>query len=99
MRPPAGPAILLGADGGFHMPQFVRVDENLWASAVAPEGVLEWWFTSDGAKVVAGQRLAEVQIEGACHEVVAPAAGELRVMAFAGSILDPGSVIGRVIAS
>jgi pyruvate/2-oxoglutarate dehydrogenase complex dihydrolipoamide acyltransferase (E2) component len=79
------------------MSQAVRIDENLWASAVAPEGVLEWWFAFDGAKVVAGQRLAEVQIEGARHEVVAPAAGELRVLAFAGSILDRGSVIGRVI--
>jgi pyruvate/2-oxoglutarate dehydrogenase complex dihydrolipoamide acyltransferase (E2) component len=77
----------------------VRVDESLWASAVAPEGVLEWWFAPDGAKVAAGQRLAEVQIEGACHEVVAPAAGELRMLAFAGAVLDPGSVIGRVIPS
>ena len=81
------------------MSQPVRVDENLWASAVAPEGVLEWWFAVDGAKVVAGQRLAEVQIEGASHEVTAPAAGELRVSAFAGSVLDPGSVIGQVILS
>ena len=77
----------------------VRVDENLWASAVAPEGVLERWFAPNGAQVAAGQRLAEVQIEGARHEVVAPAAGELRMLAFAGSVLDPGSVIGRVIPS
>lgn len=81
------------------MSQLVRVDESLWASAVAPEGVLEWWFAPDGAKVAAGQRLAEVQIEGARHEVVAPATGELRALAFAGSVLDPGSVIGQVIPS
>lgn len=80
------------------MSQPVRVEENLWASAVAPEGVLEAWFAPDGAKVAAGQRLAEVSIEGSRHEVVAPAAGELRVLASAGSVLDPGSVIGRVIA-
>ena len=80
-------------------PQPVRIDENLWASAVAPEGVLEWWFVHDGAQVVAGQRLAEVQIEGARHDIVAPAQGILRVMAFAGSVVDPGSQIGKVIPS
>jgi pyruvate/2-oxoglutarate dehydrogenase complex dihydrolipoamide acyltransferase (E2) component len=81
------------------MPQPVRVDENLWASAVAPEGVLEWWFVPDGAQVAAGQRVAEVQIEGVRHEVVAPAAGELSVVVLAGAVLDPGSVIGQVMAS
>ena len=80
-------------------PHPVRVHESLWASSVAPEGVLEWWFAHDGAQVVAGQRLAEVQIEGARHEVITPIDGVLRVMAFAGSVLDPGSVIGKVIPS
>jgi len=81
------------------MPMPVRIDESLWASSVAPEGMLEWWFVHDGSQVVAGQRLAEIRIEGARHEVTAPAHGVLRVMTFAGSVLDPGSVIGRVIPS
>jgi pyruvate/2-oxoglutarate dehydrogenase complex dihydrolipoamide acyltransferase (E2) component len=78
------------------MPRYVRVDEDLWRTAVAPEGILEWWFHSDGAEVTAGDKLAEVQIEGARHEVVAPAAGKLQVLTFTGSVVDPGCVIGRV---
>jgi len=78
------------------MPQYVRVDEGLWRTAVAPEGILEWWFYSDGAEVAAGDKLAEVQIGGASHEVVAPSAGKLQVLTFAGSVVDPGCIIGRV---
>jgi pyruvate/2-oxoglutarate dehydrogenase complex dihydrolipoamide acyltransferase (E2) component len=78
------------------MSQYVRVDEDLWGAAVAPEGILEWWFHSDGAEVAAGDKLAEIQIEGASHDIVAPVAGKLQVLTFAGSVVDPGCVIGRV---
>jgi plastocyanin len=78
------------------MQQPIRIDEGLWRAAVAPEGVLEWWFRPDGAQVVAGEKVAQVQIEGAVHDVMAPADGRLCVLAFAGSILDPGAVIGEV---
>lgn len=81
------------------MQQPIRIDENLWRAAVAPEGVLEWWFRPDGAQVAAGEKVAQVQIEGAIHDVMAPADGKLRVLAFAGAVLDPGAVIGQVSTS
>jgi hypothetical protein len=84
------------AKQGVPMSRDVRVDERLWSTAVAPEGVLEWWFHSDGAEVAVGDKLAEVLIEGASHDVMAPAAGILQVLAFAGSVLDPGCIIGQV---
>ena len=78
------------------MSHSVRIDERLWNAAVAPEGVLEWWFRADGDEVEAGDKLAEVDIEGACHEVTAPARGRLKVFAFAGCVVDPGYIIGCV---
>jgi pyruvate/2-oxoglutarate dehydrogenase complex dihydrolipoamide acyltransferase (E2) component len=81
------------------MQQPIRIDENLWRTAVAPEGVLEWWFRADGAQVRAGEKIAQVQIEGALHDVMAPVDGKLCVLAFAGTILDPGAVIGQVATS
>ena len=79
------------------MKALIRIDESLWSARVAPEGILEQWFRPDGAQVVAGEKLARVQIEGALHEVTSPAAGQLRVLASAGSVLDPGCVIGQVV--
>ncbi|MDB5460440.1 MAG: biotin attachment protein [Caulobacteraceae bacterium] len=75
----------------------IRIDERLWNTAAAPEGILEWWFRLDGARVAVGEKLAQVQIGGALHDVTSPAAGQLRILAFTGSVLDPGSVIGQVI--
>jgi hypothetical protein len=53
----------------------VRVDQNLWAAAVAREGAPEWWLAYAGVKV----------------------SGELRVWALASHVLDPGSLIDRVL--
>jgi hypothetical protein len=78
------------------MPHSIRIDERLWTAAVAPEGVLEWWFRADGDEVSAGDRLAEVQIEGAWHELTAPVGGKLEVLALTGYRLDRRSIIGRV---
>ena len=77
----------------------IRIDESLWASAMCPEGTLEWWFREDGTQVQSGDKLAEVRIEGARHELVAPASGKLQITAMAGALVDPGAVIGQVITS
>jgi len=50
----------------------------------------------DGAQVADGQSVAEVEIEGARHEIVSPATGRLVQAWTAGSVIEPGSVIGRV---
>jgi pyruvate/2-oxoglutarate dehydrogenase complex dihydrolipoamide acyltransferase (E2) component len=74
----------------------IRIDEGLWASSMAPQGLLDRWFADHGDRIEAGQRLAEVTIESARHEIVAPAAGFLVRSCMAGDLVSPGDVIGRV---
>ena len=74
----------------------IRIDEQLWATSMAPEGVLERWRAEDGGQVRSQQALAEVRIEDCLHEIVAPGAGRLERLAKAGDVIEPGSLIGRV---
>lgn len=74
----------------------VKVAETLWASSMLPEGVVEQWFVTTGAIVKAGERLAEVRIEDALHEITAPISGHLTIQASTNDIVEPGSVIGQV---
>lgn len=74
----------------------IRVDEALWAGAMAPEGILMAWAAPNGGLVKRGARLAEVMIEGAQHEIMAPASGRLSHAVEAMFVLQPGDVIGRI---
>ncbi len=74
----------------------IVVAEDLWASTMLPEGILERWVVSDGAAVNAGDRIAEVRIEDALHEVMAPAGGRLTIAVAANGIIEPGSTIGQI---
>lgn len=76
----------------------VRIDEALWENAMAPEGILSRWTTEDGAVVQRGAHVADVLIEGASHEIMAPAAGRLRHDVEALYVIEPGTVIGRIAA-
>ena len=76
--------------------QDIKVDEALWASSMLPEGIVERWFVADGAIVAAGDRIAEIRIEGALHEITAPAGGRLMVTAAANSVVEPGSLLARL---
>lgn len=74
----------------------IKVDETLWQSDMAPEGLLERWLVSDGAAVKAGQAAVEVRIEDALHELMAPAAGRLVKLAAEGDVVEPGSILARI---
>ena len=74
----------------------LTVSDRLWASSIMPEGCLERWRVADGAMVHLGQALAELTIEDALHEVVAPAAGRLSQSARAHSVVEPGTLLGRL---
>ena len=74
----------------------ITVSEELWASSMLPEGVVERWLVSNGATVEVGDRVAEVRIEDALHEIMAPASGRLTIAAAVNDIVEPGSVIGRL---
>jgi pyruvate/2-oxoglutarate dehydrogenase complex dihydrolipoamide acyltransferase (E2) component len=75
----------------------VRVDEALWATSILPEGVLERWFIADGATVRRGDRMAEIRIEDALHEITAPASGRLTILAAANSVVEPGSLLAGLV--
>jgi hypothetical protein len=74
----------------------VRIDEALWAGAMAPEGVLVSWAAEDDGIVQRGAHLADVVIEGARHEIMAPADGRLRREAEPFDVVEPGTVIGQI---
>jgi biotin carboxyl carrier protein len=74
----------------------VKVTENLWATSMLPEGLLERWLVSEGAMVSAGEPIAQVRIEDALHDILAPSAGRLRIAASANDVLEPGATLGQV---
>jgi len=75
----------------------IRIDDGLWATALAPEGVLERWRVSEGHDVRLGQAIAEVRLEDCLHEITAPAPGRLYRLVHAGAIIEPGALIARVV--
>ncbi len=74
----------------------IQIDEQLWRGAMCPEGVLERWCVGAGDWAQMGQKLAEISVEGARHDIVAPAAGVLVQAMAAGAVIEPGDVIGQV---
>jgi pyruvate/2-oxoglutarate dehydrogenase complex dihydrolipoamide acyltransferase (E2) component len=62
----------------------------------AAEGVLATWFVSDGDQVANGQLLGEVMVDKVSGEVVAPAAGRVRLLVAEEQAARQGDVIARV---
>jgi pyruvate/2-oxoglutarate dehydrogenase complex dihydrolipoamide acyltransferase (E2) component len=60
------------------------------------EGVLATWFVSDGDQVASGQLLGEVMVEKVSGDVVAPAAGRVRLLVTEDQTTRQGTVIARV---
>ncbi len=60
------------------------------------EGVLATWFVSDGDQVARGQLLGEVTVEKVSGEVLAPAAGRVRLLVAEDQTARQGVVIARV---
>ena len=74
----------------------LKVPDDLWATSIMPEGVLERWLVSDGAAVRAGDPIATLRIEEALHEVTAPAGGRLQLTAAENAIVEPGTLLARL---
>jgi pyruvate/2-oxoglutarate dehydrogenase complex dihydrolipoamide acyltransferase (E2) component len=74
----------------------IIVPANLWSTAMLPEGIVEKWFIANGAAVKAGDRVAQVKIEDARHELIAPSTGQLAILSAPNSIVEPDSIIGSV---
>ena len=60
------------------------------------EGVLATWFVGDGDQVASGQLLGEVMVEKVSGEVLAPAAGRVRLLVAEDQTARQGTVIARV---
>src|SRR3954470_14201583 len=60
------------------------------------EGILSRWLKKDGEAVRADEPVVEMETDKATQEVVAPAAGTLRVVVPEGTTVQVGAVIGRV---
>lgn len=76
--------------------QYIKVDEALWASSMLPEGIVERWFITSGDMVRAGERIAEVRVEDALHEIVTPADGRATIVAAANAVIEPGSILATL---
>jgi pyruvate/2-oxoglutarate dehydrogenase complex dihydrolipoamide acyltransferase (E2) component len=72
----------------------ITVPEDLWDSD--DEGVILMWTYADGALVETGKLLAELMVEKAQLELIAPASGRLKILAPADTVVRKGAVIGRI---
>ena len=59
-------------------------------------GVLATWYVQDGDEVLPGQLLAEVQMDKVDMEVLAPAAGSVRLAAAEGAEVAQGTAIAFI---
>ena len=74
----------------------INADQALWGNSMLPEGIVERWFVAEGAMAKAGHSVAEVRIEGALHDIVAPVSGRLSIVAPANNVIEPGSLLATV---
>ncbi|MDB5454390.1 MAG: pdhC [Caulobacteraceae bacterium] len=74
----------------------VRIDENLWATSMAPEGLLERWRVAPCIDVRRGETIAEVLIEDSRHEITSPIDGRLVRLLPTGALIEPGALIARI---
>ena len=74
----------------------IVVDASLWATNLLPQGYIENWIAGDGNPVEAGDPVACIRIETMLHELMSPATGTLHIDRNTNSVVEPGSVIGRV---
>jgi pyruvate/2-oxoglutarate dehydrogenase complex dihydrolipoamide acyltransferase (E2) component len=74
----------------------IKVDETLWAASVMQEGIVERWLVADGAGVAAGDRIAEIRIEDALHDIIAPEDGRLTIISVENAVIEPGSLLAQL---
>ncbi len=60
------------------------------------EAEIKTWKKADGAAVVAGELIAEVETGKAVVEVTAPRSGTLKILVGAGSLVELDTPIARI---
>jgi pyruvate/2-oxoglutarate dehydrogenase complex dihydrolipoamide acyltransferase (E2) component len=61
------------------------------------EGRLVSWLQPDGAAIVAGVPLYEIESDKAVESIEAPASGTLKILAAADSVYSVGTLIGELL--
>jgi pyruvate/2-oxoglutarate dehydrogenase complex dihydrolipoamide acyltransferase (E2) component len=72
----------------------ILVPQEMWGDSV--EGVVVTWIYQEGATVARGQPIAEIMVEKAQLELVAPASGRLRILAVPETVIGREQVVGRI---
>jgi pyruvate/2-oxoglutarate dehydrogenase complex dihydrolipoamide acyltransferase (E2) component len=72
----------------------ILVPADLWDTE--DEGVLFLWVYPDGSLVEQGKLIAELTVEKAQLELVAPASGRLKILVPPETIIRKGQVLGKI---
>jgi pyruvate/2-oxoglutarate dehydrogenase complex dihydrolipoamide acyltransferase (E2) component len=73
----------------------VIVNQDVFGSET--EADVSEWLVADGSEVAAGQAVAELETSKVQVEVLAPAAGRITLIAAEGDVVEPGTVIARIV--
>jgi len=74
----------------------IRVPDDLWDTAVTPEGVVANWFFADGGQVPKGATVAEITVEKSSFDIESPEGGRLKIVVPKDGVVLPGMVIGKI---
>ena len=77
----------------------INADEALWRNNMLPEGVLERWLVADGETAREGHAVAQIRIEGALHDIVAPATGCLTILVPKLAVIEPGFLVATLVVN
>jgi pyruvate/2-oxoglutarate dehydrogenase complex dihydrolipoamide acyltransferase (E2) component len=72
----------------------IVVPQEMWGEIL--EGVVVTWIYQNGATVTQGQPIAEIMVEKAQLEIVAPASGRLTILAVTETVIGRDQAIGRI---
>jgi pyruvate/2-oxoglutarate dehydrogenase complex dihydrolipoamide acyltransferase (E2) component len=72
----------------------IVVPQEMWGENL--EGVVVTWIYQNGATVAKGQPIAEIMVEKAQLELVAPASGRLTILAVPETVIGRDHVVGRI---
>ena len=72
----------------------ILVPQEMWGESV--EGVVVTWIYQNGAMVTEGKPIAEIMVEKAQLEIVAPATGKLTILAVPETVIGRDQVVGRI---
>jgi hypothetical protein len=74
----------------------IHAGEALWRNNKLRAGILGRWLVADGDTAREGHAVVQVWIEGALHDVVAPATGRLTISAPRLAVVEPGFLLATL---